>query len=576
MRKTGWRRDALVWAIVFAGAVIVLSPVLFTGAWGTTHDGFRYVVIVARFRDAIEHGEFYPRWMPDAFGRYGEPVFVYYQPAFFYLGALLSYLTREPAYTIYLPITVLFTLGSMGVYYAVKPISGWPGALAAAFFFLLTPYLMCDLHVRGDYGEITAVCCVPWTLVFLSGLHRSVHASEPGTGAMLGLALSLAAVIYSHPAIALITFASSLVAAAWFVAASEAPKRRQMFFRAALGLGMALVFSAPYWSGFFVMRPYVGTESVMTGYYGAQKHTVYLDQFFFGSWGFGKSVEGRGDGMPFLLGLPHFLACSMGAYFGRKHTLIRIAYAGLIVSIIFMTPLTGWLWEHVGLFHDIQWPWRLLGMTAVFQAVCCGGLALMPASNAAVRGTVCVALLALAVAWPFERFWPNQPYDLTQTIREVEADMPREFVHFTADNPFLSRFSTVPLPKPSPEQPRINAEASGKSEELPESNKYHVAYRVTLEAPGAAIVNQLYLPGWQIWVNGNELTPEEIEKNMLPDGRMRVPLPAAGAYEIRAHYYGPKGCFTRAVVAALLSACFFAFLVWDRLRFRKAQPALAA
>ena len=96
-------------------------------------------------------------------------------------------------------------------------------------------------------------------------------------------------------------------------------------------------------------------------------------------------------------------------------------------------------------------------------------------------------------------------------------------------------------------------------------------YQLSGNIAAAVTINQLYLPGWAISVNGRKIERQAIEGQLLPDGRMRLDLPA-GTWRVQAWYDGPPG--RRARDLAILALCLLVIIYWAfRLRAARVHAA---
>lgn len=162
----------------------------------------------------LEHGVYYPRWVPDLFMGYGYPVFNYYAPAFYYLAWLLGRLLRLDVWDAYRAAGVTAVLlGASGSYALVTTL--WRRAslgVLAALTVIYGPYVFqLNLYKRGDIPEVLGLALIPWLLL---ALWRLWLASTPRQAvAWMGLAVAVgAAEILVHNLTALV---AAVVATVW-------------------------------------------------------------------------------------------------------------------------------------------------------------------------------------------------------------------------------------------------------------------------------------------------------------------------------------------------------------------------
>jgi hypothetical protein len=187
--------------------LIPLSPLIGSWAWPSTHETDRYIILLHCFREAFLQGFLYPRWIPSLLGGYGYPTFCFYQPGFFYFALPFSFLPGYPFATIQLTLYTIFLIGTVGMYKLCSELAGRGIAMICLVIFLFTPYLYVNLYVRGDLSELTSMLLCPWPLFFLLRLKKRVEQEQRSYWPLICLAFTLAAVIVSHPATALLFFA---------------------------------------------------------------------------------------------------------------------------------------------------------------------------------------------------------------------------------------------------------------------------------------------------------------------------------------------------------------------------------
>src|SRR5262245_38773724 len=73
---------------------------------------FRELRLSALCTGAIRGGSWYPRWLPDLNGGYGYPVFVFYQPGYFYVSHGLSFVPL-PVLRCALTLALIATVGGI-------------------------------------------------------------------------------------------------------------------------------------------------------------------------------------------------------------------------------------------------------------------------------------------------------------------------------------------------------------------------------------------------------------------------------------------------------------------------------
>ena len=536
-------------------AVLVLLPTMVGGAWFASHENGRYAALIDHFQSAFFAGNLYPRWIPDLYGGYGYPIFCFYQPGFFFFSLPFAFLGRYPLYTLYATTLLLLYLGALGAYRLGTVMSDHRTGVFCAAMFLLTPYLWVDLYVRGDLSELTALLLCPWPLYFLCTITDRVRACRPVNPVVMGLASSLALVVISHPAVALFYVPVVSVIAAW--QGLEVGLRWRYYAPVALGIVLGLALSAPYWFTVFQLRGEVALERLTLGYYQAVLHVVAPWQLVSRAWGFGSSVPGDKDTMSFQLGLVHLVLTTVGAIVNRRSRIVQAAYVVYLALIVFMTPVAAWAWSHVGLLRTVQFPWRILSVTASLQILCMAGLGRLSALPVLGRrlGLVFAALLLMGIGWHHDQLAISAPLNATYAMLVHRGERFTTMENFANENEYLPR--TVRYPEALvPRRDRIPiVEPFGPAqvEALEGNSPYRISFVVEASQALDVRINQIYFPGWRVLIDGQDVDRATLERRLPVDGRIVVAL-TTGRHRLEAFFDGPPGWRVRdgVIVLALL------------------------
>jgi hypothetical protein len=82
--------------VILIFAALPLMPMINGWYWPSVHEDVRYAVLVDYFTAAFREGFLYPRWLPELTGGYGYPLFVFYQPGYFFLALPFDLLFDDP------------------------------------------------------------------------------------------------------------------------------------------------------------------------------------------------------------------------------------------------------------------------------------------------------------------------------------------------------------------------------------------------------------------------------------------------------------------------------------------------
>ncbi|HEU4582923.1 MAG TPA: 6-pyruvoyl-tetrahydropterin synthase-related protein [Polyangiaceae bacterium] len=567
-------RVVLVLACLGLASATILWPL--TGPdWAAGHyEGMRYLALAEHFQRVLRWTASYPRWLPELYGGHGYPTFVFYQPFVFFLDALWR-CAFPPARALWATIWALLVLGGSGAYLLGRRSGGLLWGLTVAGVFLLSPYLYVDLFVRHDLSELSSLMLLPWALFGLLLLLDRTRSGQPASsGPLCLLALSLSALIYAHPIIAILfcLFASPIaVALCW----REGRLDRRVAACLVAAAAFALLLSAPYWLPFVLMREEVQLQRTVGGV--ASHHTVHWTQFFERAWGFGGSFpDSAADQMSFQLGAPHFALALGAALLCRKDRLLLLCFAVYLAAITAMTPWCSGLWQ-LPVLAQMQFPWRALAITSALQTLvfAAAGGAFARLRSPALQLFAAGALLTAIGAWQPYQFWRGPVIaNIDVALRDELSAARWQIQHYSADEfrPKTAHGKPVPL-----RDARVLTADYGELSFAPESNPSRIVAELRTPKSTWLRLQQLYLPGWQVKINGAPVPDEELRRDLRGDGtmRFRALLPAgarSGRFRIEAGYAGPRGAGVASAMAALGLLGLLGFN-WSEQRARSAAAA---
>jgi hypothetical protein len=213
VRAAAGAGTSLLWApllAISATSFAVEIPFFFFGT-PSGHDVefhlYSWLEVLAQWKNGI----IFPRWASLAHFAYGEPRFVFYPPASWTLGALLSAVFPwTVSASIY--IWVVLVLAGMSMFVLARRWLDRRDAIFAAVLYAVNPYHLVIVYWRSAFAELLASCLVPLLLLLV------LKAVDDGWRVAMPLGLVLAAAwLTNAPAAVMIHYSLALlvVVLAW-------------------------------------------------------------------------------------------------------------------------------------------------------------------------------------------------------------------------------------------------------------------------------------------------------------------------------------------------------------------------
>ncbi|MCX8037114.1 MAG: hypothetical protein N3D11_08750 [Candidatus Sumerlaeia bacterium] len=339
------------------------------------------------------------RWIPGFDWGYGYPIFSFYSPLFHWLSAAWLLLVGTPAAAVRLNLLAWLVLGAAGVYCAGERL--WCGAggsgttalrpgLLCAIGWLMSPYLMCDVWVRGALSEYAAAQILPWIVWAALGiLGREEHWNRRDTAEILLVAAAVAAGILSHNFLGMCGVGLALCMIPFVFVIRRFGRRRigskHIVLRTAfwiLGIGWGLAATVFFWLPALREARFTRLSAMTGGIHGLSYR--YTDHFLYPAnflrltyWDFDNSLPGPNDTMPLHLGLVSALAVVLvmaaGAILLLRKEKRDASKTATLAALVAAIALGAWLttassrilWDRIALLQFAQYPWRLLPLPSL-------------------------------------------------------------------------------------------------------------------------------------------------------------------------------------------------------------------
>lgn len=467
------------------------------------HDATQ-VARVFEMHQSLQGLMFPVRWVADLGYGYGYPIFSFYAPFAYYLGAFFMFLGFSALIATKIMIALGVVLAGVTMYFFARELFGEKAAVLSGVLYVFAPYHALNIYVRGAIGEVWAYAFIP--LAFLGFL---LIAKKP-TWFSLCLAVGgLVGIIISHNLTALIVAPFLLVEIAilFFCFSSRASRKGLL-----LGLIVSFLISSWYTIPAVFEMGYTNVASQAGGGSDYKDHFVCLSQLWSSQWGFGGSTSGCLDGLSFQIGKIHILLALIGlssVLFLKRKKERRIGLLlalGILVATLMLLPVTKPLWDVLPFMKYLQFPWRFLQIDLFFISLL-GGFSVFLLSFIEERlrvkngGVIVLSLIILSISFFYTKLFQAQffydPYpDQTKksTLNWDISKISDEYLPADFSKPH-SR-DEVPL---LPYRPTETANV-----EVLTDTPGRLVLSVTAAADSHLILNRAYFPVWHISLDGHQ------------------------------------------------------------------------
>jgi len=496
VRSAFWPALAVVGAVSFA----IEIPFFFNGM-PSGHDVefhlYSWLEVLAQWKQGVV----FPQWAQWANFGYGEPRFLFYPPASWTLGGLISAMFPwNLAAGIY--IWCVLALAGAAMFLLVRRWFDRRDAIFAAALYAVNPYHLVIVYWRSAFAELLASCLVPLLVLLV------LKAADEGWRAFVPLSLLLAAAwLTNAPAAVMIHYSLALLAL--FFVWQRRSLRILLVTGSAVALGACL--AAFYLLPAIYEQKWVNIAEAISAGSRPQDNFLFIHTTDPEHDAFNRIVSWVA-----VLEIAATLAAAWAARSWRreKRALWNTLAAWAVACSIVMFPVTALVWRFLPKLEFMQFPWRwLLCLSFIFVIFLTAGV-----RRWWVRGAVCaVAILVIATAWV--RIQPPW-WDNAADLREMQDNMTDKIGYEGVDE-----YSPV-----GAEPSAIDKDARTVTIYGPARGAIHIQrwtpelrmFTVQSSAADQVALRLFRYPGWRAEVNGRV-----VATNMREDtGQMLVPVEA--------------------------------------------------
>lgn len=381
--------------LVIFFAVLAGRTLIFEKGYFNMHDDLQMMRQLEMEKCFLD-GQIPCRWVPDMGYGYGFPLFNFYPPLPYFTGEVFRLMQFSFIDTAKLTFALSFILSGLAMYFLAKEFFGRWGGVVSSVFYVWAPYHSVDIYVRGAMNEAWAFI---WFPLILWTAYRLINEKKKISKWVIGLALSWVGLLLSHNLMVMIF---TPVFAVWcfifWFKTHDFKKVLQFVFSGVIAAGLAAFFTLPS----ILEQTYVHVDTLTQGYYEYIAHFATIGQLLITRfWGYGPSIWGPEDGMPYSVGHIHWILSLVILLLAGFILIKRKKYKPdmNLIYVVFFSLVVGWfaafmthqnstfIWQKIKFLSFVQFPWRFLALSILGFSLAAGSIVvLLPKKFALIVG----------------------------------------------------------------------------------------------------------------------------------------------------------------------------------------------
>ena len=531
--------DPKIWLVILL-SIFAWAPLLTPAYFFQAHDAKHSIFFLVEFDQTFRDGYLWPRWSPDFSFGYGYPLFNLYAPLAFYLAEIIHLL----GFGFVTSIKIMYVLATVGaglsMYGFARRLFGPNSGVLAAVVYMYVPFHLVEIFVRSAFAEFVALAVIP--LVFWAFTELIARPSPRRAGLA---ALAYGILVLTHHS-TFFTFSPFLIIYILCLIFAKSKLKVKEIGRGTVYAGSAgllgLALSAIYLVPLITEMKFIKIEQWTSGSYNYLQHFVYFSQFFSPDWGYGYAGPGPIDDFSYQLGivvislmsfaLIVILSCRI-----RHYGIALFFLVATMATVLLMSPLAEPIWQVLPIASLVQFPWRLLGMTAFTMALVAGSLLALPNPSRSPQPSILepapgspVFLLSLGVilasfSYTLPQYtevpaWSEQPLAVVNWDKGSIVDRVG-MVSVTDEQPQTSPLEGEYLENGYPTTVAVLVAGQGTVETLHHGGASEQV-RVQADEPTTLQFYTYDYPGWQVSLDGQPIA----HRHEPPFGLVTVEVPA--------------------------------------------------
>ncbi|MBI4991571.1 hypothetical protein HZB96_05790 [Candidatus Gottesmanbacteria bacterium] len=534
--------------ILLAVVLFYTKPYFRTGFF-TTHDGEWAVIRLSEMQRELKDSQFPPRFADYLNHGFGYPLFSYTYPGPFYLGTILRIFRIGLVDSVKVIFVGSVVMSAIFMFLLGRELAGDFAGFLAALFYIVAPFRLVDLYIRGSIGESLSLALFP--MLFYLSLKYILN---PNITRMILCSLVFAFLILTHNIMALVFFpiwiAFLFVSVLSYFEDIKLYSWRYFLPMILLGIGLSAYFFIPA----IFEKQYIVLSQIKLA--NISEHFISLPDYLLSPWSYGPKPS-------YQLGWAHILGALLGLagvfmakeIYRKKYLPIALFISFSIGILVFLAhPTSSDFWNAPPLSW-IDFPWRFLTPISFLLALASIFLSIHRITR--IIGGILVAatiIFSLNFARPAE--YINKP-DVYYATNDATTTSMDELMPVWVANKPTQRYKT-----------KVELEHANATVYNLDYNSRSIKFRVVTKVPNIIKVNTVYFPGWQFFLKG-----EQIPLNFgSPDGLIRFEVPE-GNHFIEGKFVETKVRFWSDMVSLLSLAAAVGLLVYSLILRLKTRTA---
>jgi hypothetical protein len=351
LANKNWK--SLLFIAIFA--IAALAPAMIRGV-PASRDLLHHFRLGVAFREAFGRGDFYPSWLAEANGGYGDLSLRFYPPGLGFFLAAVQTVTSNWYVTALIVFTLLTFVGGVGAYFWARVWLRPEMARWAAALFIFMPYRINELYQSSLLAEYAAAAALPFVFAFTERLCRN-----GGRRNIAGLAASYALLVLTNLPMTVI---GSYALVVYLLLRIDWRQAFPTIWKFAAALALGLGASACFWVTVLAELPWQRADN---------ETSFSRAYFIFASFRAQPGGTNIWYGNLIVLATVAITLPALILFRRGDDSVNKSAWRSLgifaLFSLFMSTIISFPLWEILPKLKEVQLPWRWLAVTSTAPAI---------------------------------------------------------------------------------------------------------------------------------------------------------------------------------------------------------------